>query len=65
MGKKNRILEEIFATNYGFAGRDFLEILQGMELDELQAMKKKFFRRFVARMREIGHSETQAEDWRY
>lgn len=53
--------KEFFATNYGFAGRDFVEILQGMELDELQAMKKKFFSQIVARMREIGHSETQAE----
>lgn len=42
--------KEFFATNYGFAGRDFVEILQGMELDELQAMKKKFFSQIVARM---------------
>ena len=53
--------KEFFATNYGHAGRDFVKILQDMGLKEIQKLKKEFLTEILNRMREIGHSETQAE----
>ena len=53
--------KEFFATNYGHAGRDFVKILQDIGLKEIQKLKKEFLTEILNRMREIGHSETQAE----
>lgn len=59
--KKIGYWKEFFATNYGYAGRDFVKILQDMGLKKIQELKKKFLTEILSRMREIGHSETQAE----
>lgn len=53
--------KQFFANNYGFAGRDFVKILQRTGVEKLQQMRTECMKKILTRTAELHHSQAQAE----
>ena len=45
---------EILKSNYGFAGREFIELLQGMDQADIKKIQQGFYNRIIGRAKVVG-----------
>ena len=52
---------DIIRKNYGYAGRDFIETLKGVDIEEIQTIQKGYFDELVSRSKEQGVEKEQKQ----